>query len=607
MATEIPGPPKRNMRNTRNSTPPRPQGSRMIAVSPSCPPQMCRLQTWTVHDYVLLKEIGAGAASVVYHATCKKSGMPVALKMYKKRKLGLLNVRQVEREIQIHSRIGHDNIILLYGAFEDENCIYLVLQYASGGDLFDELRRRGGRMKEQEAVRLVLVPFMKALAHLHRRGIVHRDIKPENTLFDSKKVLKIADFGLSIDSTQERPVTRLGTLDYMAPEVLICPDKRLPEDNKDNSLMQYGSEVDAWGVGVLAYEIMVGRPPFGMALRDNTMEAIMSKEPKFPKWMSEGSKEFIFSAVCKDANKRPSVMDLMQHSWILSLYPSLQPITRERCWLPQSPSKLHAAAAARPTQSRSQPVDLETAKKIHPVQQQQEEQQYVAYVKLPLSGLGDRTRSDQLQSSFTSMAVGAESRVERAAERGLSSSRSSRMSCSSSETSSSATAEREMRAEKDGSFARHLKKQLANGSYRSFLPGFNSLGKKCKGSGTASGARSSSKHGAFDLGATPTARAALPEGCQLTTMPISGQWSPHVPFIKAIHPPIDSLPVNARMAAKDRLLTGRSDAVVHIRSSLDASVRGRLTAGSTLKPTARNFVPALPGSIPPQPSHEQGL
>jgi hypothetical protein len=128
----------------------------------------------------------------------------------------------------------------------------------AAGDLFEDLKKNGGQIKEKYAVRDVIVPFLNALqylhgmvsrgvglrfwmhapeaptmAHLHRfhkklkcvtavctaQGIIHRDIKPENILLTSNKVIKIADFGLSINVTQERPVTRAGTLDYMAPEV----------------------------------------------------------------------------------------------------------------------------------------------------------------------------------------------------------------------------------------------------------------------------------------------------------------------------------------------------------------------------------------------------
>ena len=101
---------------------------------------------------------------------------------------------QVEREIAIHSSIQHANIVDFYAAFEDEQRIYLVLEFAAGGDLFDITKLKGGRLAESEVALLVIKPYLEALSYLHSKGIIHRDIKPENTVFTNDKVLKITDF-----------------------------------------------------------------------------------------------------------------------------------------------------------------------------------------------------------------------------------------------------------------------------------------------------------------------------------------------------------------------------------------------------------------------------
>ena len=99
----------------------------------------------------------------------------------------------------------------------------------------------------------VLPPFMDALAHMHARSIVHRDIKPENILLGGGRAVKVADFGLSINWGEERPVTRAGTLDYMSPEVLQCPEKSRPEENK------VGRGGGGWRACSVVVVVVVGR------------------------------------------------------------------------------------------------------------------------------------------------------------------------------------------------------------------------------------------------------------------------------------------------------------------------------------------------------------
>ena len=250
---------------------------RTLVVTPRCPSSMLSGlgrelpgSAWRLEDYDLHRQLYKGKASLLYSATCKASGTRVALKLYRKARLSELNWYQVAREVCLHSRLSHPHVVDLFAAFEDKDHVYLVQEYASGGDLYEALKRAGGKLKESAVAGEVVAPCLDAVAYLHSLGIIHRDIKPENILLcpvmpsnssmqqqqaaamterDSHHsqhpdaitttggdpatggvpgsssspsrthVVKLADFGLSIDGQAERPVTRAGTLDYMAPEV----------------------------------------------------------------------------------------------------------------------------------------------------------------------------------------------------------------------------------------------------------------------------------------------------------------------------------------------------------------------------------------------------
>ncbi|KAF6254672.1 hypothetical protein COO60DRAFT_297186 [Scenedesmus sp. NREL 46B-D3] len=290
-------------------------GTGTIVVTRHCPRDLYRPK-WCIDQFVVAKKLGGGYASTVHLAIDKATGTQVAIKVYHRCKLSQLNNYQVQREIRIHSCVDHKNVLQLLAAFEDEVGIYLVTEYASRGDVFGELDRRGGSMTESDAVRQVLGPFLSALEYLHMLNIIHRDIKPENLLFTATGVLKVADFGLSIDITQERPVTRVGTLDYMAPEVVICPDKCHPNDHKEKTHLHYTYLVDAWAVGVLAYELTVGRAPFDAGHKRGTIENILHSAPRFPAWVSDSCKHFVAWSLTKETGARPGIQQLAEHPWI---------------------------------------------------------------------------------------------------------------------------------------------------------------------------------------------------------------------------------------------------------------------------------------------------
>ncbi|GIL48763.1 hypothetical protein Vafri_5211 [Volvox africanus] len=289
--------------------------NKLVSLSPQLPAAMQR-KNWSLVDYNIVRKMYTGYASTVYQAMCKKSLEMVALKVYHMQNLCELNHYQVFREIRVHSSLQHQNIIHLYAAFQEGTDVVLVQEYAEGGDLYRLLHKNGGRLSERQAVEMVLHPFLLALHYLHTRGIMHRDIKPENVLFTEHRVLKLADFGLAIDLNEERAVTRAGTLDYMAPEVLRCPPKNLPQENKNNPYLHYNNSVDAWAVGVFAYELIVGFPPFAGETQLDSVDRIMHSVPEFPGKVSEFAKDFICQCLRKHPGDRPTVMELLHHPWI---------------------------------------------------------------------------------------------------------------------------------------------------------------------------------------------------------------------------------------------------------------------------------------------------
>ena len=273
--------------------------------------------TWSLADFRVGERVGASRLSAVYHAMHKSTGMDIALKCYLRDRLDAFSLAQIKREVSIHAKLAHPAVVPFYGSFEDERGnIYLLHEYARGGDVFSLLNKSGGAFSEAQTCGQILHPVASAVAYLHARGITHRDIKPENLLVgDSNAAAKVTDFGFAMDFTQNQCKTRLGTTDYMAPEIVRC-DKAMRDRLRAENRSGYGPEVDCWAVGVLAYECLVGAAPFEGGGTNEVYARILTGKYHLPDRFTPEAVDFIAKALDPDPRTRMSAEQMLRHPWI---------------------------------------------------------------------------------------------------------------------------------------------------------------------------------------------------------------------------------------------------------------------------------------------------
>lgn len=222
----------------------------------------------------------------------------------------------LRREISLLHEMRHGGIIGLRDAFEDSQYIHIVTELCEGGELFDQIVERAtdesspGCFDEVQAAR-ILFQILKAVQYLHDRNIVHRDLKPENILFDAKDgaSVKLIDFGLARrhDGRHEGPMrTVVGTPYYIAPEVLK---------------KKYDRSCDLWSVGVIAYILLAGYPPFNGKNNADTHRAVSRGRYRFAsedwKHTTSESRDFVRRLLQTDPARRMTVDEALAHPWII--------------------------------------------------------------------------------------------------------------------------------------------------------------------------------------------------------------------------------------------------------------------------------------------------
>eukprot|EP00347_Sterkiella_histriomuscorum_P012353 403368920 len=249
-----------------------------------------------------------GSFSIMRQGINKKTGQKVAIKIIHRESLEEEDEIALQTEVEILSQVDHPNVVKLYEIFDNKDCMFLVQELMSGGELFDRIVEKE-QYSEKEAADTIR-PIVDAVRYCHSMGIIHRDLKPENLLYasrDKQSIIKISDFGLARFLNGELAFTACGTPGYVAPEILLG--------------LGYGKEIDYWSIGVILYILLCGFPPFYDESNQKLFEIIKRCEIDFPSPffddISDMAKDLIRSLLVKDPQNRLTAEQILDHPWMV--------------------------------------------------------------------------------------------------------------------------------------------------------------------------------------------------------------------------------------------------------------------------------------------------
>lgn len=257
----------------------------------------------TLADFEPLKVLGHGSYGKVLLVRDRRSGRLFAQKQLKKASLVINETNEVHKknyertlnERSILEQVNHPNIVKLFCAFQDNNKVYLILEYLDGGEVFHHLAEQ--RYLSEKDASFYIAQMVLALRYLHQRlKVIYRDLKPENCMLNAAGHLVLTDFGLSkISSDSSANHSMIGTAQYMAPEVIKGE--------------HYDYSVDWWSLGCVAFDMLTGSPPFTGHTNERIMDKVVhsKKHLKFPFYLSADAKDFLRKLLQANPAKR---MDL---------------------------------------------------------------------------------------------------------------------------------------------------------------------------------------------------------------------------------------------------------------------------------------------------------
>ena len=263
-----------------------------------------------LNDFIVIKELGSGSYGHVFLAQHKITQVKYAIKAIDKR--SAVNIQEMPyfiREIDIMYRVHHPNVVKLFGHFEDNNYCYFIMEYMPGGNIYSIVQRT--HMVTLKEIASIMKEVISAVYFLHhmKPKIVHRDIKPENVLLDQGNHAKLTDFGWSnyMEGNMKR-TTICGTPVYLAPEIV------------NNT--GHDEHVDIWCIGVLLFELIVGRPPFSGDNEQTVRYNIVRMRINWPKNIDKDAADLISKILKYIPEERYSLEQMLLHPFFTKFFPN---------------------------------------------------------------------------------------------------------------------------------------------------------------------------------------------------------------------------------------------------------------------------------------------
>lgn len=262
----------------------------------------------SLEQYIIIRTLGKGSCSKVQLAKHRTNGELVAIKMIQKENFikSRRHQERLRREVRILSLLQHPFIVSLKGVVETKDTVYIVMEYASGGELFDYISNHPS-ITEQE-IRRLFRQILSAIYYCHLNNIIHRDLKLENLLLDENDNIKIIDFGFgNVFGHSIHLNTFCGSPYYAAPEMI-------------SGRPYHGPEVDVWSLGVVLYVLFAKRLPFEDLNTISLYQKITTGDFTFPLSIPEGCQYLIINMLSPNPNSRYTMHQVLTHPWVNTGY-----------------------------------------------------------------------------------------------------------------------------------------------------------------------------------------------------------------------------------------------------------------------------------------------